>query len=76
MTETGIEPEAWGYLVVCVPVVVVFAPLGSLIASHFHRCICTHLSFLSCIIFRLVLASLVYILDALALVTDSFIIFS
>merc|ERR1719483_1679277 len=54
MTDTGIEPDAWGYLIVCIPVVVVFAPLGSLISSHFHR---------------LVLASLVYILDAAALIT-------
>ena len=37
MTETGVEEEAWGYLAVCVPVVVVFAPLGSIVASHFHR---------------------------------------
>merc|ERR1719431_1312662 len=54
MTETGVETDAWGYLIVCVPVVVVFAPLGSLVASHFHR---------------QVLAAMVYILDALALVT-------
>lgn len=54
MTDTGVEVDAWGYLIVCVPVVVVFAPLGSLIASHFHR---------------QVLAALVYILDALALIT-------
>lgn len=54
MTDTGVEMDAWGYLIVCVPVVVVFAPLGSLIASHFHR---------------QVLAALVYILDALALIT-------
>jgi len=54
MTETGVEEEAWGYLAVCVPVVVVFAPLGSIVASHFHR---------------QVLAALVYILDTIALVT-------
>lgn len=54
MTETGVEEEAWGYLAVCVPVVVVFAPLGSIIASHFHR---------------QVLAALVYLLDTIALVT-------
>lgn len=29
--------EAWEYLAVCVPVVVICAPLGSLVASHFHR---------------------------------------
>jgi len=54
MTDTGVEDDAWGYLIVCVPVVVAFAPLGSIIASHFHR---------------QVLAALVYILDALALMT-------
>ena len=38
MTETGVEDDAWGYLIVCVPIVVIFAPLGSIISSHFHRC--------------------------------------
>ena len=42
------------FLQVCVPVVVVFAPLGSFLASHFHR---------------QVLASLVYILDTVAIIT-------
>ena len=37
MTDTGVEEDAWGYLIVCVPVVVIFAPLGSIISSHFHR---------------------------------------
>ena len=37
MTCTGVEEEAWGYLIVCVPIVVIFAPLGSIISSHFHR---------------------------------------
>ena len=54
MTDTGVEPESWGYLIVCVPIVVIFAPLGSIISSHFHR---------------QVLASLIYILDTIALVT-------
>ncbi|KAF7633805.1 hypothetical protein Mgra_00006775 [Meloidogyne graminicola] len=44
---------AWNYFTCSVPVVVLFAPLGSLLASHFHR---------------LVLATFVYILEALALV--------
>ena len=57
MTYTGVEEEAWGYLAVCVPVVVVFAPLGSFLASHFHR---------------QVLAALVYVLDTLALVKYTF----
>ena len=54
MTTTGVEEDAWGYLAVCVPIVVIFAPLGSIISSHFHR---------------QVLAVLVYILDTIALVT-------
>ena len=54
MTVTGVEEDAWGYLAVCVPIVVIFAPLGSIISSHFHR---------------QVLAVLVYILDTVALVT-------
>ena len=54
MTETGVEPEAWDYLIVCVPIVVIFAPLGSIISSHFHR---------------QALAFLIYILDTVALVT-------
>ena len=53
MMSTGIEDDAWGYLIVCVPIVVVFAPLGSLLSSHFHR---------------QVLAFLIYILDTIALV--------
>ena len=54
MTDTGVEPDAWGFLIVCVPIVVIFAPLGSIISSHFHR---------------QVLAFLIYILDTVALVT-------
>ena len=33
----GAEQEGWEYMAVCVPIVVFFAPMGSLIASHFHR---------------------------------------
>ena len=54
MTSTGVEEDAWGFLAVCVPIVVIFAPLGSIISTHFHR---------------QVLAVLVYILDTVALVT-------
>jgi len=54
MTDTGVEEEAWGFLIVCVPIVVIFAPLGSILASHFHR---------------QVLAFLIYILDTVALIT-------
>ena len=54
MTENGVEEDAWGYLIVCVPIVVIFAPLGSILSSHFHR---------------QVLAFLIYILDTIALIT-------
>ena len=54
MTEGGVESEAWLYLAVCVPIVVFFAPFGSFLSSHFHR---------------QVLASLIYILDTVALVS-------
>lgn len=54
MTVGGVEEEAWKYLAVCVPIVVFFAPFGSFLSSHFHR---------------QVLASLIYILDTVALVT-------
>lgn len=54
MTENGAELESWRYLAVCVPVVVLFGPLGSFLASHFHR---------------QVLAILIYVLDTIALVS-------
>jgi len=54
MTDTGVEPDAWGFLIVCVPIVVIFAPLGSILSSHFHR---------------QVLAFLIYILDTIALIS-------
>lgn len=47
--------DAWEYLAVCLPVVVFFAPLGSFIASYFHR---------------LTLAVLIYILETVALVGE------
>ena len=55
MTDTGVEPDAWGFLIVSVPIVVIFAPLGSILSSHFHR---------------QVLAYLIYILDTIALVSE------
>ena len=55
MIDGGVEPEAWKYLAVCVPIVVVFAPLGSILSSHFHR---------------QVLAALIYVLDSVALVSN------
>ena len=33
----GAEQEAWEYMAVCVPIVVLCAPMGSLVASYFHR---------------------------------------
>ena len=50
----AVSIDAYRYLAVCVPVVVLGAPLGSLIGSHFHR---------------LVLAALIYITDTTALVS-------
>ena len=49
----GAEVDSWNYLAVCVPIVVLFAPFGSFMSSHFHR---------------QVLASLIYVLDTIALV--------
>lgn len=46
--------DSYHYLAVCVPIVVLGAPLGSVIGSHFHR---------------EVLAALVYILDTVALIS-------
>uniref|UniRef100_A0A915BQS8 Membrane transporter protein n=1 Tax=Parascaris univalens TaxID=6257 RepID=A0A915BQS8_PARUN len=51
--DDAISQDAWEYLAVCLPVVVFFAPLGSFIASYFHR---------------LTLAVLIYILETVALV--------
>jgi len=49
----GVEPEAWGYLWVCMPIVVFGAPIGSVVGSHFHR---------------LVLAAFVYVTDTTQLI--------
>ena len=54
LQDFGVEPEAVKYLKVCVPIVVFFAPFGSILSSHFHR---------------QVLATLIYVLDTVALVT-------
>jgi uncharacterized membrane protein YfcA len=54
MFPSGLEPEAWKYLAVVVPVVTVFGPVGALLSSYCHR---------------QVLASFIYILDTLALVS-------
>lgn len=52
--QQAVSAEAYYYLAVCVPIVVLGAPVGSVIGSHFHRQI---------------LASLNYILDTVALIT-------
>ncbi|KAL9960833.1 hypothetical protein ACROYT_G034338 [Oculina patagonica] len=50
----AVSTEAYHYLAVCVPIVVLGAPLGSVIGTHFHRQI---------------LASFVYITDTVALIS-------
>lgn len=52
--QQDISADAYYYLAVCVPIVVLGAPLGSVIGSHFHR---------------QVLAGLIYLLDTVALVS-------
>ena len=54
MTDDGLEPEAWKYLAVVVPVVVSFGPIGAFLSSYCHR---------------QVLASFIYVLDTAALVS-------
>ena len=54
MMPGGIERDGWEFLFVCIPIVVIGAPLGSMLGTHFHR---------------QVLAALVYILDSIALVS-------
>ena len=60
MTDTGAEPEAWQYLAVVVPIVVLFGPIGAFLSSYCHR---------------QVLAAFVYILDTLALVKQFWALF-
>merc|ERR1712084_90316 len=53
-TLTGKEKQdAWGFLFVCAPIVVLGAPFGSFLGSHFHR---------------LTLASIIYVIDAAQLI--------
>ena len=64
--------QAWHFFTVCVPVVVIAAPIGSVIATHFHRWTFSKTLILDCFIWywlRKVLASMIYILDTVALVT-------
>jgi uncharacterized membrane protein YfcA len=49
----GVEEHAWGFLFVCMPIVVIGAPLGSIIGSHFHR---------------LTLATMIYVIDCAQLI--------
>lgn len=55
----GVEHDSWGFFAVCVPIVVIGAPLGSLVGSHFHR---------------LVLASMVYITDTVQLAAALYVV--
>ena len=52
--QQAVSAEAYYYFAVCVPIVVLGAPLGSVIGSHFHRQI---------------LAGLIYVLDIVALIS-------
>lgn len=52
--QNEISMETWEFLAVCLPVVVIGAPFGSVLGSHFHRN---------------VLAMLVIVLDTVALIT-------
>ncbi|GMS95062.1 hypothetical protein PENTCL1PPCAC_17237, partial [Pristionchus entomophagus] len=52
--QHAIQPLAWEYFAVCVPIVSIFAPLGSFISSHFHR---------------QTLAIFIYILETVAIVS-------
>ena len=52
--QQAVSADAYYYLAVCVPIVVLGAPLGSVIGSHFHRQI---------------LAGLIYVLDTVALIS-------
>ncbi|VDK27682.1 unnamed protein product [Gongylonema pulchrum] len=51
--QNAIQQESWEYFAVCLPIVVIFAPVGSFIASYLHR---------------LTLATLIYILETVALI--------
>lgn len=57
--QGGVAREVYEFIAVCVPVVVLGAPLGSVIGSHFHRQL---------------LASLVYLTDTVALVSGYIIV--
>jgi hypothetical protein len=52
--DDGLEPEAWVYASVVVPIVVTMSPVGALISSYLHR---------------QVIASFLYVLDTVAIVS-------
>lgn len=54
LIQDTVDLQAWHYIIVTAPVVMLMAPLGSLLGTHFHR---------------QVLAALIYILDTISLVT-------
>ena len=54
MHDDGLEPEAWVYASVVVPIVVTMSPVGALISSYLHR---------------QVIASFLYVLDTVAIVS-------
>jgi hypothetical protein len=55
MSETGLEPEAWIYASVVVPIVISVSPVGALVSSFLHR---------------QVIASFLYVLDTIAIVSQ------
>ena len=55
MSETGLEPEAWIYASVVVPIVISVSPIGALVSSYLHR---------------QVIASFLYVLDTIAIVSQ------
>lgn len=55
----GMHEQAWGFFAVCVPVAVIGAPFGSCVGSHFHR---------------LVLASMVYVVDVTQFILALFVV--
>lgn len=50
----GIEAESWKYAAVVVPIVITMSPVGALVSSYLHR---------------QVLASFLYVLDTVAIVS-------
>jgi len=55
----GVADDAWGFLAVCAPIVVIGAPLGAFLGSYWHR---------------LTLAGIIYIIDAAQLIGALYVI--